>query len=433
MPEGPELNLSAQFINQVCNGRIFTGKILKSAVSRQPEIEWDEKSYTISASSRGKELKMTLSSVTNNDLDVTKSKKKCGLEASKTLDIVFQFGMSGKFDFYDASELQKHAHLNFFTKTSLKGECQMVLSFVDYRRFGKWQPGGDWSVERGPCVLTEYLPFRENVLKSLELPAFNKSICEVLLNQKYFNGVGNYLRAEICYRAGIPPFQDARSVLEPLVNQERQVKSENPDVLQLCHLLANQVINLGGTGYDPENRDPDYSKFTEWLQCYYKPGMSNIADHNGRTMWYSGKLGPMAPKDKKERNVKRRKKKNEDKGETKKMKVESEGDAMEVQTKTQRTKGKSIPGPITRQDVVEVSQAKKLRKNKPAAKQKVVKKTKTDNTSSLSELETSGQRPSESMTPRTTRKRPNKRSTLKARSKQRAASQTERATRSRAR
>lgn len=52
----------------------------------------------------------------------------------------------------------------------------------------------------------------------------------------------------------------------------------------------------GGTGYDPEGRDPDYSKFSEWLQCYYKPDMKNMADHNKRTIWYHGNPGPMLPK-----------------------------------------------------------------------------------------------------------------------------------------
>lgn len=41
---------------------------------------------------------------------------------------------------------------------------------------------------------------RENVLKNLEDKAFDKPICEALLNQKFFNGIGNYLRAEILYR-----------------------------------------------------------------------------------------------------------------------------------------------------------------------------------------------------------------------------------------
>jgi formamidopyrimidine-DNA glycosylase len=33
--------------------------------------------------------------------------------------------------------------------------------------------------------------------------AFDSPICEVLLDQQYFNGIGNYLRAEILGRAGI--------------------------------------------------------------------------------------------------------------------------------------------------------------------------------------------------------------------------------------
>ena len=41
---------------------------------------------------------------------------------------------------------------------------------------------------------------RSNVLNCLSDSAFNKPLCEVLLNQKYFNGIGNYLRAEICFR-----------------------------------------------------------------------------------------------------------------------------------------------------------------------------------------------------------------------------------------
>lgn len=52
-------------------------------------------------------------------------------------------------------------------------------------------------------VLFFFFPFfffRENVLSNLSDKAFDRPICEALLNQKYFNGIGNYLRAEILYR-----------------------------------------------------------------------------------------------------------------------------------------------------------------------------------------------------------------------------------------
>lgn len=44
-------------------------------------------------------------------------------------------------------------------------------------------------------------PSRENVLRNLPDKAFDRPICEALLDQRFFNGIGNYLRAEILYRS----------------------------------------------------------------------------------------------------------------------------------------------------------------------------------------------------------------------------------------
>ena len=74
----------------------------------------------------------------------------------------------------------------------------------------------DWSSDRGPCVITESQLFRQNVLNHLDDKAFDRPLCETMLNQKYFNGVGNYLRAEVLYRLKIRPFEKARTVLAPL-------------------------------------------------------------------------------------------------------------------------------------------------------------------------------------------------------------------------
>jgi len=41
-----------------------------------------------------------------------------------------------------------------------------------------------------------------------------------MLNQKYFSGVGNYLRAEVLYRLGIRPFEQARTILESLADKK---------------------------------------------------------------------------------------------------------------------------------------------------------------------------------------------------------------------
>eukprot|EP00092_Neocalanus_flemingeri_P019440 GFUD01021058.1.p1 GENE.GFUD01021058.1~~GFUD01021058.1.p1 ORF type:complete len:484 (-),score=149.92 GFUD01021058.1:72-1523(-) len=276
MPEGPELHMAARFINQVAKYHNFGGGIVKSEVStKNPDVEFDAKTYLISAETRGKELKVFL-----------EDKK----DSSKKTHILFRFGMSGCFKLTEIEDLPKHAHLRFFT---LDQEPQQVLSFVDYRRFGRWEIEGKWGKDRGPDPIFDYQNFRQNVLKSLATAAFNRPICETLLNQKYFNGIGNYLRAEILYRAGIEPFTQAREVLEPLLEQE--VKREGPDILELCNIVPKEVLSLDkGKNYDPDSEESGGS-FTDWLRCYYVVGMKNLQDGKKRTIWFAGEPGPMVP------------------------------------------------------------------------------------------------------------------------------------------
>ncbi|KAL3061501.1 hypothetical protein OYC64_009632 [Pagothenia borchgrevinki] len=323
MPEGPELHLGSLYVNKMCAGVVFTGPVRKSEVSKSPDVPFTCEAYCITASSRGKEVKLTLTPMKSDD---SKQRSKAG-QADQAMDVVFRFGMSGYFRFTSEDELPKHSHLRFYSKET---PCR-VLSFVDTRRFGSWQANGTWQPDRGPCIMFEYESFRKNVVTHLSDRAFDRPICEVLLNQKYFNGIGNYLRAEILFRLNIPPFVPARSVLEGLESEDlcenekplkteikdekasdrvKKVKEETGDLLRLCHTVPLEVVNQGGKGYDPKKED--YSEFKAWLKCYYVDGMKSLRDHNGRTMWFNGDPGPMAPKDLKSPKAKKRAKKTED-------------------------------------------------------------------------------------------------------------------------
>ncbi|XP_048724344.1 endonuclease 8-like 1 isoform X2 [Caretta caretta] len=310
MPEGPELHLASCYINTVCAGLIFSGKVEKSEVSKNPEVLFESDAYLISATSRGKEIKLTLMPLKEEKNTLPgRERGKEGQSQNgpqQPMDLVFRFGMSGSFKLTSGAELPKHAHLRFYTKESPR----QALCFVDFRRFGRWEVHGTWQLDRGPCVMLEYEKFRENVLRNLCDKAFNKPICEALLNQKFFNGIGNYLRAEILYRLKIPPFEKARTVLEALQHRKQspdltlskkvKLKRENPDLLELCHAVPMEVIDMGGKGYGPEPSD-DTAAFEEWLQCYCVPGMRSLRDGNGRTIWFQGEPGPMAPKGEKSR------------------------------------------------------------------------------------------------------------------------------------
>ena len=53
--------------------------------------------------------------------------------------------------------------------------------------------------------------------------------------------------------------------------------------------LQTRDIMLEGLGKSSESAvtTEDYRVFTnEWLRCYENPEMSNLKDHNGRTIWF---------------------------------------------------------------------------------------------------------------------------------------------------
>ena len=165
----------------MCKGRLFRGEVLKSAVSKSTDVSFTSPSYTITSEARGKEMALIL---------------QCLEDPENRLRLLFRFGMSGRFAYTPAADIPKHAHLQFFTDEHPPN----VLCFTDVRRFGSWHVRDGWGEERGPDPMYEYEEFRRNILDNLEDPTFNKPICEAMLNQKYFNGVGNYLRAEILFR-----------------------------------------------------------------------------------------------------------------------------------------------------------------------------------------------------------------------------------------
>jgi len=309
MPEGPEVRLASNFINKVASCNVFGGKIVKGEkVTKLDDVPFNVDKYKVEAESRGKELKVHL-------IDVTSSKKSKKVK-QEVSHLLFRFGMSGCFKFTKNidEEIPKHAHLRFITK-----DKKHMLSFVDFRRFGKWVINGDWGKDRGPDPISNYEEFRSNILNNIKDAAFNGPICEVMLNQKYFNGIGNYLRAEILYRLSIPPFEVARDVLSPLsianVKSEEKIESnvKDPkpnekklDILQLCNIVPNEVLALptGGKGYDVDH-DPESEKvFVNWLQCYSKDGMKNLVDKNGRTIWFYGSPGKLKPANAKSRGTK---------------------------------------------------------------------------------------------------------------------------------
>lgn len=67
MPEGPELHLASLYVNRMCEGVLFSGPVIKSEVSKNPDVPFTSEAYRITAASRGKEVKLTLTPIKTDE------------------------------------------------------------------------------------------------------------------------------------------------------------------------------------------------------------------------------------------------------------------------------------------------------------------------------------------------------------------------------
>jgi len=255
MPELAELKFTSDYVNQASEGATYV-RVEKNPVHKCDDLDIPFESFKIKAKSKGKEMVLYF-------LDEN---------SDKFIPVRITMGMSGHFKLTNTGDEVKHSHLKFYRKDGT------TLSFVDVRRFGKWKQGLVWSDNRGPDPTTEYKAFWDNVMTNLT--KLKKPLYEMLMDQKYFNGIGNYLRAEIIFRAGdVDPFLPAGMQF-----------ARYPKLLDLCRdipLLA--YAKGGGSIKDWDNPFGDEAIQERFMLCYGNAKMAKRKDRNGRTFWYDKK------------------------------------------------------------------------------------------------------------------------------------------------
>jgi endonuclease VIII-like 1 len=257
MPEGPEIRIMSDFINHTVEKRKF-----KSAFhvkkGNQP-ILFDEENledFTISSDFYGKKLILLLE---NQNIKIP---------------IYIFMGMSGSWKWVDSNTWNdtKYVRMRFDSEDGyslLLYGGYLGPKYSLYNNFKGSNSGYD--------MIKEFDNFKLDILNNLENKLFNQPIYELLLDQRYFNGVGNYLRSTILYYADINPFENAKDVI-----------IENPKFLELCrNILEESYQKNGGQLKDWSNPfEKESTQFDEWV--YYQKGYSK-KDKNGRTFWYHPK------------------------------------------------------------------------------------------------------------------------------------------------
>lgn len=268
MPEAAEVKLTSEFVNKHSN-KIYV-KMEKSPVSKVKTdlSELGTNRFVIKSLSRGKEMIIDF-----GDMNVEPGVSYQAKRMKITL------GMSGAWIYYDPNDpktekYHKHTHLR------LIDEKGYILGLYDVRRFAKWS-WGNFDPNRSPCPFIEAKEFGDNLRENWYTHKdFKKhTLSEILMSQQWFNGVGNYLRAEILYRLDRNPFKKAF-----------ELSTEDLDkLIELTCSCVQQAYKLGGGQLkdwkNPNGEDP--SSFKEWMKCYGI--LTKSVDRTGRTFWYDEK------------------------------------------------------------------------------------------------------------------------------------------------
>lgn len=260
MPEGPEVRIMSEYINDNVSEKTFT-KLFHVEKGNNAKDSNLIENFKVKSSSYGKELKLR---VYHDVTDLTFS--------------VFM-GMSGNWKFVPTSDWLNTKYVRMRLDTI---DGYSLLLYGSYMG-PKYRLGEFTGVKRGPDPTKDFEKFKSNIYQNLNKKTFDKPICEAILDQKYFNGIGNYLRSTILFYLDIDPFQPARQAIE-----------SNSNLLELCRDIPLKAYEFnGGQLSDWKNPyDTDFDSFIEWV--FYQKGNS-CRDNTGRTFWYHPKWEQNCP------------------------------------------------------------------------------------------------------------------------------------------
>lgn len=256
MPELSEIRIMSDYINQKTKGRLFN-KSFHVLKGNNPEQFHLLDEFKIDAESFGKEL--ILRFYIGNEIH----------------RISVFMGMSGNWKFVETKNWTDTKYVRMRLDSTDGWSLILYGSYMG----PKYKIGGFTGVKRGPDPTKDFRDFYENIKNSINKKAFDKSICEVLLNQEYFNGIGAYLCSEIIGRLDINPFEVARKVIK-----------ENDKILTMCRDVPIEAYNLGGGEIKDWNNPFGKSKIDSWLSFYGNKEICYKQKFGNRNIWINKKF-----------------------------------------------------------------------------------------------------------------------------------------------
>lgn len=184
MPEGPEVKIMSDYVNEVLFGHTITN------------IECISNAYKFKYGSLVDSIQRFLPFVFEPSFCVGKASF---IPLGSNYYFSYHLGMTG----FWASKKSSHAHLKLITSSGL------LFYFHDTRRFGNIKLISKSDISHNSFYNGDFLNFNINI-EDYAFFLYNnlktsKEVCKVLLDQRYFAGVGNYLKSEILFSCNLHP------------------------------------------------------------------------------------------------------------------------------------------------------------------------------------------------------------------------------------
>lgn len=184
MPEGPEVKIVADYLNiHLKNKEILS-------------FEYCSKPYKIKYGDIIQKLNLHTPFAFKEVFCIGKTSF---IKLNNNTFFSFHLGMTGNW----TQVKEKHTHLSIKTKDNT------TIYFNDTRRFGNIKILQKSELESNYYKQRDLLNYNTSIQENTDFLINNVNsnieICKILLNQKYFCGVGNYLKSEILYMAKIHP------------------------------------------------------------------------------------------------------------------------------------------------------------------------------------------------------------------------------------
>jgi endonuclease VIII-like 1 len=262
LPEQPEVRIMSDFFNQEV-GRRSVYKVEKSPLSKNKcDLSvLDNKIWKISSQYRGKEMMITFS------------------HEDERHYLKIGFAKIGSIEVFDPNNIDpeyfdKRGILRFYTEDK-------IYAISDFTRYVIWRWSSEWDTNRSPDIITQHNDWRDHLYQSRKIDYFKRPIFNLLTDQRFFNGIGNYTRSEILGRVRFSPFTPLSEVLSLDILRE--------DFFQTCREVLNDSALFGGMQFKfwINPLEINKNKFNKWIRCYNKPRKAYyIKDVKGAKFWF---------------------------------------------------------------------------------------------------------------------------------------------------